>query len=165
MLFRSFVSNGPLLRCKANGQWPGHVFKSNAPLEIEIETVLTTRDPIAVIEIIKNGQVERAVPFEEWKRTGKLGKVKFTECGWFLVRAIADNSRTFRFASTAPFYVEIGEHQRRISRESAQFFLDWVRERMGRVKLDDLAQREEVLADHRGAEKFWEDKVGKANAP
>jgi Alpha-1,3-glucanase catalytic domain D1 len=158
------VSNGPLLRCKANGHWPGHTFNANSPLEIEIEAALATRDAIPAIEIIKNGWVERAVPFEEWKRTGKLGKVKFTESGWFLVRAIADNPTTFRFASTAPFYVEIGDRKRLISRESAQFFLDWVHERMGRVKLEDETQRDEVLAHHRMAEKFWQEKVENANA-
>ncbi|MBI3851247.1 MAG: CehA/McbA family metallohydrolase [Verrucomicrobia bacterium] len=161
---RSFVSNGPLLRCKANDQWPGHVFKVKSQLDIEVEAALNTRDPILAIEIIKNGRVDRAVPFEQWKRTGKLGKMKFTESGWFLVRAITDNPKTFRFASTAPFYVEIGERKRLISRESAQFFLDWVRERMSRIKLDDAKQREEVLAYHRMAEKFWQEKVEKANA-
>ncbi len=161
---RSFVSNGPLLRCRANGQWPGHVFTEKSPLEIEIETALATRDPISTIEIIKNGRVDKAVPFEEWKRTGKLGMVKFTESGWFLVRAIADNPKTFRFASTAPFYVEIGDRRGLISRGAAQFFLDWVRERMGRIKLDDPLQREEVLAYHRMAEKFWQEKVENANA-
>jgi hypothetical protein len=162
---RSFVSNGPLLRCKANGQWPGHVFTAKAALGIEIEAALDTRDPVPAIEIIKNGRVERVVPFEQGKAAGELGTVKFTESGWFLVRAIADNPKTFRFASTAPFYVEIGEHQRRISRESARFFLDWVRERIGRIKLDDPAQREEVFAYHRLAEKFWQEKVANANAP
>jgi len=34
--------------------------------------------------------------------------VKFNESGWFLVRVITDNPKTFRFASTAPYYVEIG---------------------------------------------------------
>ena len=162
---RSFVSNGPLLRCKANGQWPGHVFKSESRLEIEIEAAITSRDPISTIEIIKNGRVERAVPFEEWQRTGKLGTVAFTGSGWFLIRAISDNPKTFRFASTAPFYVEIGDRARLVSRESTQFFLDWVRERMGRIKLDDPAQRKEVLLHHRMAEKFWQEKVANANGP
>jgi hypothetical protein len=162
---RSFVSNGPLLRCQANGQWPGHVFTAQAALGIEIEAALATRDPVSAIEIIKNGRVERAVPIEEWRRTGKLGKVMFAESGWFLVRTITDNAKTFRFASTAPFYVEIGKRPRRISRESAGFFLDWVGERIGRVKLDDPAQREEVLVYHRTAEKFWQEKLANANAP
>jgi hypothetical protein len=161
---RSFVSNGPLLRCQADGHWPGHIFKAKNPVEIELKTAFASRDPIPGFEIIKNGRIELTVPFEDWKRIGKLGKVKFTESGWFLVRVIADNSKTFRFASTAPFYVEIGERPRRISRASAQFFLDWVRERMSRIKLDDPIQREEVLAYHRMAETFWQEKVTQANA-
>jgi len=98
------------------------------------------------------------------KGNGKLGSLKFTESGWFLVRVIADNPKTFRFASTAPFHVEVGDTKRRVSRASAQFFLDWVRERMPRVKLTDAAQLEEVLAHHRAAERFWQEKVALANA-
>ncbi len=82
--------------------------------------------------------------------------------GWFLARVIANDPRTFRFASTAPFYVESGETKRRISKASAQFFLDWVRERRARVRLDDPAQREEVLKHHGMAEEFWQQKVATA---
>lgn len=163
---RSFVSNGPLLRCQANGQWPGHVFKASEGkiIEIDLKASLTSRDPIQSVEIIKNGVVERAVPFEEWQRTGQLGNLRFEESGWFLIRAIADNAKTFRFASTAPFYVEIGAAPRRISRASTQFFLDWVRERKLRVKLEDVKQRNEVLAYHNTAEQFWTDLMAKSNA-
>ena len=81
-----------------------------------------------------------------------MGAMTFTESGWFLFRVIADNKKTFRFASSAPFYVEIGPDKHRISKESAQFFLDWTRERMKRIKLDDPAQRQEVLQFHEQAE-------------
>ena len=39
-----------------------------------------------------------------------------------------------------------------------------MKERAGRVKLDDPEQRREVLKHHTAAEKFWEDVVGRANA-
>ena len=163
---RSFVSNGPLLRCRANGNLPGHIFTEvdGNKITIDLEASLTSRDPISSIEIIRNGTVERTVSFEEWKRTGKLGTVQFKESGWFLVRAFADTAKTFRFASTAPFYVEIGNAKRRISKGSAQFFLDWVQERKPRVKLDDPEQRTEVLKHHEMAERFWTDRLAKANA-
>jgi hypothetical protein len=162
---RSFVSNGPLLRVKANGQWPGHVFTARDGVEVELDAALDGRDAMTTVEIIKNGRVERIVPVDELRKgNGKLGSLKFTESGWFLVRVIADNPKTFRFASTAPFYVEVGDTKRRVSRASAQFFLDWVRERMPRVKLADAAQLEEVLAHHRAAERFWQEKVALANA-
>jgi hypothetical protein len=118
---------------------------------------------VRFVEIIENGQVKRRVPVEEVTRTGSLGEVDFQESGWFLVRAIAENDKTFRFASTAPFYVEIGDTKIRVSRASAQFFLDWTRERIGRVKVDDPVQRDEVLRYHSLAEKFWRERVAGAN--
>src|SRR6185436_4440854 len=43
---RAFVSNGPLLRVKAEGQWPGHVLKSAAPLTVTLAGKLDSRDAI-----------------------------------------------------------------------------------------------------------------------
>jgi hypothetical protein len=163
---RSFVTNGPLLRTRAAGQLPGHVFTApeGQELNLEIKADLTSQDSIRSLEIIKDGQVERSVPFAEWSRTGTLGTLRFRASGWFLVRAITDNPKTFRFASTAPYYVEIGAVRHRVSKASAQFFLDWVRERAGRVKLEDPAQRQEVLRYHNQAEKYWQELLSKANA-
>ena len=138
--------------------------RTGKEIKVNLKARLDSRDPIASIEIVKDGRVERAVPFAEWKKTGSLGAVSFNRSGWFLVRVIADNPKTFRFASTAPFFVEIGKEKRRVSKASAQFFVDWVHERAARVKLDDSAKREEVLAYHRMAEKFWLDVLANANA-
>jgi hypothetical protein len=160
----TFVSNGPLLRCRANGQLPGRVFAAERAVEIQLEARLTGRDIVSAVEVIVNGRVERTVPFETGQQTRSLGRLRFDESGWFLVRAIADDPKTFRFASTAPWHVEVGDRKRRISRAAAQYFLDWVRERMGRIKLDDPSEREEVLIYHRAAEKFWEQRVAQANA-
>jgi hypothetical protein len=162
----SFVTNGPLLRASANGELPGHTFTAGAgaTIELDLKAKLTTQDPIRFVEIIKNGRFERRVPFNEVIETGSLGAIRFDESGWFLLRAIAETKKTFRFASTAPFYVEIGKTKERISKGSAQFFLDWTRERMARVKPADATQREAVLGYHRLAEKFWRARVAKANA-
>jgi hypothetical protein len=162
---RVFVSNGPLLRCRANGQLPGHIFEAKAgqTLDLNVDAMFESRDPITALEIIQNGRVARVIPYAESKRTGSLGKIRFEESGWFLVRAIADVPGTFRFASTGPFYAEIGPAARRVSKASAQFFLDWVRERMKQIKLDGR-QQEEVIQYHRVAERFWQEKVAQANA-
>jgi hypothetical protein len=164
---RTFVTNGPLLRVSASSQLPGHVFTAPAGTthELNISLDLVSRDRIDRVEIIQDGQIVRTVRCDDWSQVDSLGSVQFGESGWFLVRAIADNPRTFRFASTAPYYVEIGPAKHRISRTSAQFFLDWVDERMRRVKLDDAAQREQVLEHHRRARKFWQDRAAQANAP
>jgi hypothetical protein len=163
---RVFVSNGPLLRCRASGQLPGEVFKSEtgAKVDLQIEAALDSRDPIASVEIIQDGRVIRTLSDSNWKSTRTLGTVTFKESGWFLVRAIAAVSNTFRFASTGPFYVEVGPKPRRISRTSAQFFLDWVRERQGQIKIVDAEQQAEVMAYQKRAEQFWREKVSQADA-
>ena len=163
---RSFVTNGPLLRVRADGHLPGHVFTvpGGKEVSVEVKAELSGRDPVRSLEIVKNGEVERRVSFEEWSKTGSLGTLSFQESGWFLVRVIADNPKTFRFASTAPYYVEIGDAKRRVSKSSAQFFLDWVRQRAKRVQVDDAGQREEVLRHHHKTEEFWQELVSKANA-
>jgi hypothetical protein len=163
---RAFVTNGPLLRTRVGGQLPGHVFTApeGKRLELEVNVNLSTGEPIRRLEIVKDGRVERSLSFEEWSKKGTLGTLSFQKSGWFLVRALGDNAKTFRIASTGPYYVEIGEMKRRISKASAQFFLDWIRERARRVEVPDAKQRQEVLLHHVRAEKFWQDVLGKANA-
>ncbi len=163
---RSFVTNGPLLICQANGQLPGHVFRSDRALSLELEISLIHRDPVSAIQIIQNGEIVHTHSCQPQERntTAKI-RLPIGESGWFLVRAVADCPQTFRFASTAPFYVEIESKKSPISRRSAQFFVDWVNERMQRVKLTDQMQREEVLRYHREALDFWQAKLQAASAP
>ena len=102
-----------------------------------------------------------------WRSTasaGTLPAVRFEESGWLLVRAVADHPKTFRFASTGPYYVEIGDRPR-ISRESAEFFRHWIDQRIAGLKLDEPQQRTEVMAYLDRARRFWVDKVREANAP
>jgi hypothetical protein len=157
---RSFVSNGPLLRCRANDQLPGHIFKSDGPIELTLEVQLHSRDPINSVELVRNGIVERIdLGTREFPR-----RPSFTidRSGWFLVRAVADVTNTFRFASTAPWYVEIAGRSPAVPRDSAQFFIDWCQQRIDilekRAELS-AAQKEQVLEPWRAARKFWEAKL------
>ena len=86
---------------------------------------------------------------EEGRPDGVAGHMRFRASGWFLVRAIVDNPKTFRFASTAPCHVEVGGAKRRVSKSSARFFLEWAKERAGRVQVDDAAQEKSVCVSHR----------------
>jgi hypothetical protein len=165
---RVIVTNGPLIRPNVEGEMPGHVFQANSGQEVELEIGLTlsTRDRISYLEIIKDGRLVDQVRLSEWEKTGgKLPLLKFSESGWFLIRAVTDLAETYRFATTAPYYVEIGDRPR-ISKASAQFFLDWVDERMAAVgpKLGDKDEREAVLKYHRQARDFWRNLVERANA-
>ena len=139
------ITNGPLMRPTVDGELPGHVFQAEAggTFDFEIGLTLSTRDPISYLEIIKNGQVAESIRFDEYAKSGKLPNLHFDKSGWFLLRAITDVGKTYRFAMTAPYYVEIG-YKPRISKKAAQFFLDWVYERAKQIHLDDPQQQREA---------------------
>jgi len=162
---RVFVTNGPLMLSSVRGEPPGHVFRAPAggSLDLEIGLTLSTRQPISYLEIVKNGRVERSIRFEDYAKSGRLPKLHFDRSGWFLLRAVTDLPKTYRFAMTGPYYVEIGP-QRRISRAAAKFFLDWEYERARQIKLADPKQQDEVIDLHRRARDFWQMLVEKANA-
>ncbi|MFI4873754.1 MAG: CehA/McbA family metallohydrolase [Blastopirellula sp. JB062] len=164
---RVMVTNGPMIRPLVEGRMPGDVFTAEAgqSLEIEIALNLGTRDKIAYLEVIKNGQVEHEVRLDEYaKNEGRLPKIQFERSGWFLVRAVAEVPETYRFAMTGPYYVQIGD-QPRISKASAQFFYDWVFQRAGAIDLKDAGQRDEILELHRQSRNYWRDLFERANAP
>jgi hypothetical protein len=172
-LGRVMVTNGPLLRPRVfgpgveqEGALPGHVFHADQgkSVELQIELNLATRDPIEYLEVVQDGKTVHEVRLDQWvKAGGNLPPVKFDRSGWFLIKAVTSNPKTFRFASTGPYYVEIG-YDPRVSKKSAQFFVDWVYERAARIKLDDARQKDEVLEFHRHARDFWRKKLEAANA-
>jgi hypothetical protein len=162
---RVVVTNGPLLRPRVNGELPGHVFQgaTGETIELTIQLNLAVRDRVDYLEVVQNGKVVQEVRLEDYRnRRGKLPPVTFDASGWLLVRAVTANAQTFRFASTGPYYVEVGD-QPRISRKSAQFFLDWVNERRDGLKLDDSQQKAEAMVYLDKARDFWQQKVAAAN--
>jgi hypothetical protein len=159
------VTNGPLLRAKVENELPGHTFQGEEGKEmsLQIGLTLTTREPISYLEIVQDGQVRETIRFEDYVKAGRLPPLHFKHSGWFLLRAVAETSGTYRFAMTAPYYVEFGSKPR-ISKKSAQFFYDWVNERARQIQIDDPAKRREVMDYHRKARDFWQNLVEKATA-
>ena len=163
-----FVTNGPLLRARVNGRLPGAVFKSGAgkALVLKVEMKLTTLDHLTKLELVHNGSVTHTIPCNEMRDQEHVIEFTVQESGWFLLRGIAENQKTFRFVSTAPFYIEIGSSPQRISESSSRFFLDWVNKRIDRVKLNVLNKSEQakVLQYHLDARKFWNQKIQTSNS-
>ena len=154
---RSFVTNGPLLRVKANGQWPGATMQMGDGLNIRLEIELASNDRVSQLEVIHNGNVIKRIPCDDRMQQSLDATVQVSEPGWFLVRAFAEAEHTFRFASTAPWYLQGADNRPRISRLSAQFFVDWIDERIDRVNqnVPDLSECESVLRWHIEAREFW----------
>ncbi|QDT96019.1 CehA/McbA family metallohydrolase [Gimesia aquarii] len=160
---RCFVTNGPLLRVTANEQLPGATLKlsgdQGTPIKLSVK--LTSNDRVPALEVIHNGRVIKTIEYSNEREQQKTIAFTVTESGWFLVRAITDVKNTFRFASTAPWYIESETEPFRGSRQSAQFFLDWVNERIQRIKSNVKDERElrKVLVWQEKAREFWKQKV------
>jgi hypothetical protein len=165
---RSFVTNGPLLLVTADGKPPGHVFQigktEGKDAAVKLDLLLQSLDRVPALEIVRNGEVVQTIPVTDSTSFRSEAALTFNESGWFLVRAVADNKETFRFASTAPFYIEAGKQPRRMARKSVRFFLDWMAERAERLKkaLPDEKQRNEVLKTHDDARRFWSELLERA---
>lgn len=158
------ITNGPLLLPRVYGQLPGYVFQvaEGEKPDFEIALTLSTREPISYLEIIKDGQIAHSVRLADYQKAGTLPKVAFERSGWFLVRAVTDLPKTFRFAMTGPYFVEVGGTPR-ISRSAVQFFLDWVYERAQQIqKIADPAERQAVMQAHREARDYWKALLDKA---
>lgn len=161
---RVFVTNGPLLLATADEQLPGHVFRAKrGPLRLSIRGRVVCREPIAGLEVIKDGRVVEALAGSDQRDFAFETEIDCDRSGWLLIRAIAGDTSTFRFASTGPFYVEIGDNTRRIDRRSVSFFQSWAEERRADLSsLLDSRAREEVLPIHDRAIKFWADLMRRA---
>lgn len=162
---QTFVTNGPLMTPTVNGELPGHVFRVPAgqTLVLQASLSLYTKEKIQYLELIQDGRVVQSVSLDRWvKAQGRLPDVKFERSGWYMIRAVTDNTKTLRMAATGPYYVEIGE-QPSISRSACEFFLQWARDRLQGLALEDPQHRQDVERFHRAAIRYWEQKVASAN--
>lgn len=157
------VTNGPMLRPLVNGKLPGHSFTARKGETVTLQPTLklSLRGKIDYLHYIKNGRVERSVRLSQLRR--RLPTVEFNESGWFLIRAVAENGTTYRFASTGPYYVEF-DGGKRISRESTEFFLKWLTERAGQLPREPLEAFQAAIIEYRAARDFWQRLVDQANA-
>ncbi|HWB11603.1 MAG TPA: CehA/McbA family metallohydrolase [Pirellulales bacterium] len=157
-LGRAVVTNGPLICPFANGRQPGHVFQAAEGEQITFEVGLNfaTQEPISYFELVKDGRVAQSLRYDELAQTGRFPPLEFDASGWFLVRAVTDNEDTYRFATSAPWYVEIGEKRKPVSKDSAQFFLDWLDERRQAIEGSDRPESDQSKKMWTEAKEYWE---------
>ena len=165
------ITNGPLLLPKVNRQLPGHTFETteSAPLELESTLTLHTREKVDYLQFIKNGSSVAEIRLDKWAKEGKtqLPKITFRESGWLQIRTVTRTDGAYKYAATAPWFVNVDETPR-ISRKAAKYFLDWVYDLARRIKKENTKSPgyhpPEVIRDLRKARDFWKARVESANA-
>lgn len=151
----TMVTNGPLLRATINGMPPGHLFSSGEPIELDVNLVLTSADPVEYVEIIFNGaSLYRAALDEFARQGGRIPVLTINDSGWLVIRVVAKNEQTYRMATTAPFSFELAG-KKRISRTAVEYFQHWLSkatEEIEKLSADEVAAHQPFL---RAAEQFW----------
>ena len=139
---------------------------TNGRLSLNLQIQLISRDPIERLEVVHNGAVIHRLEVADAVQQQLQCDLAIEDHGWFLVRAIAQHPRTFRFASTGPFYLVSQGQPPRIRRSSVEFFQDWLEQRIERVTagVSDSQQRAAVLLYQENARQFWRQRRLAANA-
>jgi peptidoglycan/xylan/chitin deacetylase (PgdA/CDA1 family) len=140
---RSFVSTGPMLFATVNGEAAGYDFTRPAQatdhMRFSINGEAVSAEPVDRIEVIVNGEVVRTL--HPAARRGHAGAqeyrfdetVQLESSGWIAVRCWEERGAgRFRFAHTAPWFVEVKGRPLRPRREEAEFLVRQVEAEIAR---------------------------------
>lgn len=161
------ITNGPLLRPWVEGSPPGVELElsenvsTDAPREVHIALNMATRAKVDYLELIQNGQVAKSVRLMDWAAAGgKLPPLEFDTPGWFLIRAVTENTEQYQFASSGPYF--IGKQGERSTARAAQFFLDWLDDYVSEFNLTDESPE---FTGYIEAKAFWQQRLDHATTP
>jgi hypothetical protein len=141
----SFVTQGPLLDVRFNGELPGTTWTtSEQSTTVRVEGTIDSLYPLDAITLIRNGVSQRVTDYEAklteagaW-RTEIRVDVDVDGSGWVALRCdeIAPDGKV-RFAHTNPVFIDNPTFPARPRRERVEFFI--------RRMSDEIARNEGVL--------------------
>jgi hypothetical protein len=154
---QTFVTNGPMLSFRVNGQGMGETLQLPKPGKVDIEARVRfdqKRDIVTELEIIENGVVVRTCPLGEFGSAGIRCPVQHDvrQTGWLAIRASGwkrgEPPGRQSLAHSAPIYVSVAslpplarkEEARRMARAWI-FLLDDLEEALSDEKIEKLAKR------------------------
>ena len=159
---RTYITNGPAIDMKVNGEAIGSTVACSRGGRVEVEVPFRSCYPVDSVEILVNGSVVERCEFPGGAREGSVrGEAAVEADGWVAARLWGNSRDSFDqsiYAHTSPTYLECGRFQ--LEREAdARFFIDgldrslsWV-DTVGRY--NDDRQREDVKElFRRGREAF-----------
>lgn len=140
---RSFVTTGPMLMAKVEGEYGGRTLRL-APGQrrrVTVEGRAVGESPVTLIEIVCNGEVVRRVRGPVQRTRDRAWESPFREdieverSGWVAIRCWEglDKSRV-RFAHTAPTWIEIPNQPVRPPRREAEWLAQRTRDELARSR-------------------------------
>ena len=135
------------------------------PGTLQYRATLRANFPVDHLELVWNDAVVAKLSVEADGRSADIhGTVPVQTSGWLLLRAWNDDPDPdlmdiYRYATTSPIYVRVGDQPRR-SRAAAAYFLRWLDRIQAATERNTsyrtTAEREAVLQDIGRARLFYE---------
>ena len=159
---RSFVTTGPMLLAKANGQWSGSIFQTaDSAQDYPVECNVFSEQPLETIELVVNGAV--AQRFEPQNTKADAGSFKShistgfkpAKSSWLVWRCFEKRAGgRYRFAHTGPWHFQVSGKPLRPRRAEAEWLAANVKEEIARSQ--NVAP-DVLIEDYRRALKIYED--------
>ena len=159
---RTYITNGPAIDMKVNGEPIGSTVACAQGGRVEVEVPFRSCYPVDSIEIVVNGRVVERCEFAGGAREGSLrGEAAVEADGWVAARLWGNSRDSFDqsiYAHTSPTWLECGRFQ--LERESAAgFFADGIHQSLSWIdtvgRYNNDRQRNEVKElFRRGLEAF-----------
>jgi hypothetical protein len=157
---RSFVTTGPLLLARLNEKPTGTVLRFDTPAEVPLSCEILSEQPVTFCELIVNGEAaatyrapSRPLP-DGGFRTEVEVPVSVDRSGWIALRTWEDRTDgRFRFAHTAPWWVEVQGSELKLRPEERDYLVQRTEAEIVRSK-DVLSAA--ALAEYDVALKHWQ---------
>ena len=163
---RSFVTTGPMLEVRCQGQLPGTRFLADerVPLTLRVEGTAMWRGPLDRVEILLNGSIVETILPAATSHLNELvdfgTSVAVDESSWLAVRCYgkAGNGRP-RFAHSAPFQITVPGRPLRPKRDEVSYLVSRVEAELRR---HEGVLSPTALSDYRDALRFYRSKLEEA---
>ena len=153
---RSFVTTGPMLVVRVDGEWPGCVIHQVAEdgESHRITGWARSAGPLSRIEIVSEGRVVRTleaanlpVPGGGYRSPIEVG-MEVDSSTWIAVRCYGSGKEKARFAHTAPFFIDVPGRPLHPRREEIDYLIHRVETQLQR---NQGALQQEALQEYRTA--------------
>jgi peptidoglycan/xylan/chitin deacetylase (PgdA/CDA1 family) len=156
---RSFVTTGPMILAKTDGEWPGATFQATSAKDHQLDCTVLSEQPLEAIELIVNGAVTRFEPKNEKSDSGSFESKVLTHfspetTSWLAWRCFEKRpNNRFRFAHTAPWHFDVTGKPLRPRKMEAEWLVARVKEEIARSQ--GIAP-ENLITDYRRSLDIYE---------
>ncbi|MCA8991351.1 MAG: CehA/McbA family metallohydrolase [Planctomycetaceae bacterium] len=157
---RSFVTTGPMLFAKLNHQDAGSTVELPSESVLRLSFTVVSEQPVTFCELIYNGipkvtlmgRNSKKLPDGSFEMQVEI-PVQLAESGWVALRVWENRpDGRFRFAHTAPWWIDVEGSTLALRPEEKEYLIDRVQDEIDRSQ-DVLG--EEALAEYHAALESW----------